>query len=100
MPEAGYLLAVHHAVWHPPSSEQLIDVTPLHDDRKHQPITEKGSVLFLFDEAALPVITETHFGPRPTRFFPPGSDERLVKHVEELRKNEEEACRTIYGLRA
>lgn len=100
MPEAGYLIAVHHAVWHPPNSNELIDVMPFHADQKHWPITERASVLFLFNEAAQPVLTETHFGPLPSRFFPLGKDERLLKHVEELRQKEEQECRDIYGFRS
>jgi hypothetical protein len=99
MPSAGYLVAVHHAVWNPPSSNILIDLTPFHADQKHRPITGKGSVLFLFDQAAQPVLTDTHFGPLPSRFFPLGKDGRLLKHVAELQRTEEQELRDIYGFR-
>jgi hypothetical protein len=97
MPSEGYLIAVHHAVWQPPNSNDLIDVTPFHTDEKHRPITEKKCVLFLFDEAAQPVVTERHFGPLPSRFCPLSDNERLIKHVEELQQKEESECRDIYG---
>jgi hypothetical protein len=97
IPGAGYLMAIHHAVWQPPASTGLIDVTPFHADQKHWPVTQDGSVLFLFDEAAQPVITDKLIAPLPTRYFPLDNDDRLISHVEELKSREEQECRDIYG---
>ena len=100
IPNARYLSATHHAVWQPAGSGQLVDVTPFHTDRRHWPVTEDGDVLFLFDESAQPVVTEKVIAPRPSRYFALGSDERLIQHVEELRRNEEQECGEIYGYMA
>src|ERR1700722_6454186 len=53
IPEPGYVIAFHHAVWHAPDGT-LIDVTPFHHDPKHRPYGVDGSVLFLVDAKAQP----------------------------------------------
>ena len=66
IPGPGYLIAVHHAVWHSPTGE-LVDVTPLHDNPKHQPISQGGDVLlFLVDTNAQPIAVGVTVGPRPS----------------------------------
>jgi hypothetical protein len=91
----GYLLAIHHAVWHAPSGE-LIDVTPFHSDPKHHPICPGDGVLFLVDDAAPPVITDRVMAPLPNRFFALSADARLVQHVKRLETEERQACQRIY----
>ncbi len=90
-----YLFATHHAVWNTPEG-WLVDVTPFHEDPKHHPITKSGSVLFLVDDAARPVVTDRVIAPLPLRYFALGDDRRLRDHVEELRREEERKCREIY----
>lgn len=92
----GYLIAVHHAVWHAPTG-QLVDVTPLHDDPKHRPISPGGDVLFLVDTNARPVVVGSIVGPRPSRFHALDADERLVAYVRRLQEAEDEACRSLYA---
>ncbi len=96
IPGPGYLIAVHHAVWHAPAG-QLVDVTPLHDDQKHRPISPGGDILFLVDTKAQPIVRGTTVGPRPSRFYPLDAGERLVAHVRRLQEVEDEACRNLYG---
>jgi hypothetical protein len=96
IPGPGYLIAVHHAVWHSPTG-QLVDVTPLHDDPKHQPISLGGDVLFLVDTSAHPIAVGVTVGPRPSRFYALDADERLVAYVRGLQDAEDEACRDLYA---
>jgi hypothetical protein len=96
IPGPGYLIAVHHAVWRAPTG-QLVDVTPLHDDPKHQPISPGGDVLFLVDANAQPIAVSSTVGPRPSRFYPLDADERLVAYVRRLQEAEDEACRNLYA---
>lgn len=92
----GYLLATHHAVWHAPGGE-VIDVTPFHENPKHQPITSDRRVLFLVDDAAQPVVAGEKVGPLPLRFFALGNDAAVFAHVESLQQDEEQQCRQLYG---
>jgi hypothetical protein len=94
-PSLGYIIAVHHAVWHAPSGH-LIDVTPFHDNPKHYPVTAKGDVLFLVDDGAQPVVIGNLIAPLPSRFFPLSDDEFLVNYVDRLAKTEQESCRALY----
>jgi hypothetical protein len=96
IPGPGYLIAVHHAVWHSPPG-QLVDVTPLHDDPKHQPISPGGDVLFLVDRNAQPIAAGVTVGPRPSRFYALDADERLVAYVRGLQDAEDEAYRDLYA---
>lgn len=92
----GYLIAIHHAVWHAPSGE-LIDVTPFHADPKHHPLAPGGDVLFLVDDATPPAITDRLMAPQPSRFFALGTEQRLVDHVNRLAQEERQACLRIYS---
>ncbi|WP_144061302.1 hypothetical protein [Hyphomicrobium denitrificans] len=96
IPGPGYLIAVHHAVWHTPTG-QLVDVTPLHDNPKHRPISPGGDVLFLVDTNARPIAVGLTVGPRPSRFYALDADERLVAYVRKLQEAEDEACRNLYA---
>jgi hypothetical protein len=91
----GYILAIHHAVWHAPSGE-LIDVTPFHSDPQNHPLCPGDGVLFLVDDAAPPVITDRVMAPLPSRFFTLSREERLVHHVKRLEEEERQACQRIY----
>jgi hypothetical protein len=95
IPGSDYLIAVHHAVWHAPDGD-LIDVTPFHSDSKHHPISLGGDVLFLVDGKAVPVTTDRLIAPLPSKFSPVSNDERLLSHLDRLRREEEEHCCLIY----
>lgn len=90
----GYLVAIHHAVWHAPGGH-LVDVTPFHSSPQNHPLCAVDGVLFLVDDAAPPVFTDKVIAPRPSRFFPLSAEDRLVKHVERLEEEEQQACRRI-----
>lgn len=92
---SGYLIAVHHAVWHAPTG-QLVDVTPFHEDPKHRPIAPSGDVLFLVDSQAQLMMVGQMIGPRPSRFYAIDPDERLAAHVRSLQQEEQEACGRLY----
>lgn len=94
IPGPGYLIAVHHAVWHAPNGG-LVDVTPFHDDPKHRPISPGGDVLFLVDTKATPITDGFLIWPLPSRFQPLGIHEPLIAHVRHLQ--EEEARRPVFG---
>jgi hypothetical protein len=96
-PGSGYLIAAHHAVWHAPDGH-LFDVTPFHSDLKHRPLAPSGHVLFLVDDHAQPIARGQLIGPLPSKFYPLGSDERLIDHVRRLSEQEEEQCRKIYDI--
>ena len=91
----GYLLAIHHAVWHD-NSGRLTDVTPFHVDPKHRPYGPEGLVVFLVDPHALPITTEQLIAPLATKFHSLGDDITLVRHVERLAQEEEALCQKIY----
>jgi hypothetical protein len=88
LPGRGYLLVVHHGVWHAPD-KKLIDVTPFHSDPKHHPIVVNGdAVLFLIDSSATPLRNE-HVGlALPSWFFPLTDDEAVATHVARLASKE------------
>jgi hypothetical protein len=94
-----YLFATHHAVWHAPNGS-LIDVTPFHEDEKHHPLTpQDGNILFLVDDAAQRVETETLIAPLPLQYFPLSDDQRLLDLIQDYRRKEELECREIYESR-
>lgn len=95
IPGPGYLFVTHHAVWHAPDG-RLVDVTP-YPDAKHQPLGPEGSIIFLVDPASQPVRTGNQVAPLPLRFFARDADPRLVAYVNELNRNEGDACREIYA---
>lgn len=96
IPEPGYLIAIHHAVWNAPDGS-LIDVTPFLTDAKHHPIAYGGSVLFLLDFAADPVRVAGQSAPLPSRFHAITSDARILDHVRQLAGAEDDACRRLYA---
>ena len=94
IPGPGYLIAVHHAVWHAPEGH-LIDVTPFYSEPKHHPISPGRDVLFLGDDSATPVTRERLVAPRSSQFYPLSTEERLITHVQQLVRNEEQELRQI-----
>ena len=94
IPGPGYLIAVHHAVWHAPNG-CMVDVTPFHHDPKHRPLAPGGDVLFLVDDCAEPVTTDKVIAPLPSRFKALSDEERLVAHVQRLTLEERETCLQI-----
>jgi hypothetical protein len=90
-----YLFATHHAVWRAPEG-WLVDVTPFHEDPNHHPHGWDGSVLFLMDDAALPVVIDGEMTALPLRYFAVGDDLRLVEYVDGLRREEERKCGELY----
>ncbi|HZR03037.1 MAG TPA: hypothetical protein VFA81_07690 [Burkholderiales bacterium] len=95
---AGYLIAVHHAVWHAPNGA-LVDVTPFDPDPLHRPLTPAGNddILFLLDSSAVPIQTANVVAPRPSKFYPVSDDERLIAHIQRLQAEEDQNCQRIYG---
>ena len=83
-----YIFVTHHAVWNAPDG-RLIDVTPFHEDTRHHPLLIDGSVLFLVDDRAEPVVKGTVIAPLPLRYFPRGADEKIAKYVEEMNDEEQ-----------
>jgi hypothetical protein len=90
-----YLIATHHAVWHAPIG-QLIDVTPMHEEERHRPITHQGDILFLVDDLARPVQTKSFMAPLPSRFFALDDTAKLNAYVAHLQQDEDRACQVIY----
>jgi hypothetical protein len=90
-----YITATYHAVWHAPGG-QLIDVSPFHDDQRLNPYMENGGVLFLVDDTAKPVVTDSLIAPLPLRYLPLGDDQHLRDYLSELIEKEELECRKIY----
>jgi hypothetical protein len=84
-----YIFVTHHAVWNPPDG-RLIDVTPFHQDPRHHPLLIDGSVLFLVDDKAEPVVKGAVIAPLPLRYFPRGDNEKIVKYVEEMNDKEQQ----------
>ena len=94
MPEQYYLIAVHHAVWYAPDGH-LIDITPFHENPKHQPIVSNNDVIFLVDDQAMPALINRIDFPLPSKFFPLSKDKELADYVEYLNKKEEYECKKI-----
>lgn len=82
-----YLFATHHAVWQGLDG-YLIDVTPFHQDVKHHPITNDGSIVFLVDDLAQPLKKDNKIIPLPLKFFAIQNDAELEKYLDRLRKKE------------
>ena len=93
--ESDYLVAVHHSVWNAPNGD-LVDVTPFHSEMRHRPISPGGDVLFLVDDKALPFTTDRFIAPLPLKFHPINNSGRLLRHLQRLKRKEEEQCRLIY----
>ena len=87
-PDFGdYLFATHHAVWHNPNGT-LIDITPFHKEKKHQPITSDGDVLFLLDESATPIEVGNLRLPLPLIYFPIKANSKILDYIKKLTEQE------------
>jgi hypothetical protein len=91
IPEPGYLLASHHAVWHSPDG-RLVDVTP-YPKAALRPISPGEDTLFLVDAGAKPTRAGKRFIPLPSRAFALSEDAALAAHVEALNREAEEEWR-------
>jgi len=84
-PEEGhYLIATHHTVWHNPDDGHLVNLTPYHAEVAQQPVTHKGELLFLVDDAASPREEGDQLLPQPDRYFAVGDSDSLMQHIAEL----------------
>jgi hypothetical protein len=91
-----YLYVTHHAVWQCPNGE-LVDVTPYREERHEPYAPAEGSILFLVDYAAKPVMSSNQVAPLPLRFFPIGDDPALKQYVQKLNEEEQLRCKEIYA---
>ena len=89
LPGCGYVVLVHHAVWHAPDG-RMIDIT-LYANRFQHPIVNAGNVLFLLDDGAQLVRTGAQLAPLPMQFYAlDEADAAMVEHVAELNRKEVE----------
>lgn len=98
IPDAGYLLAEHHAVWHSYDG-RLIDVTP-YAAAALRPISPGEDTLFLVDPAAMPSQAGAQFVALPARAFALSEDAALEAYVAALNRAAEEAWRKAGGTAA
>jgi hypothetical protein len=82
-----YLFLTHHAVWNHQDG-RLIDVTPFQEDTLHHPLMIDGSILFLVDNSAEPIIRGEVISPLPLRYFALGNDAEINRYVSELNEKE------------
>jgi hypothetical protein len=95
-----YIFLTRHAVWNHRDG-RLIDVTPFHEDKLHHPLMIDGSVLFLVDDSAEPVVKGQVTAPLPLRYFALGDCREINEYVSELnRKEQEELAALIERLNA
>ncbi len=92
LPEPGYLLAAHHAVWHSPDG-RLVDVTP-YPQAALRPISPGEDTLFLVDAGAVPTKAGKRFIPLPSRAFALSEEARLGAAVAALNRTAEDAWRS------
>ena len=79
-----YVVCTPHAVWHNPRDLSLVDVTP-HPNPFHAPEMQDGSVVFLVNKAAEPVVVTDNVILSPAlRFFAVGDSLALAEYVAEL----------------
>lgn len=93
----NYLIATHHAVWRAPNGN-LIDITPFHEELKHQPLTLQGSILFQVNTNAKPIKQGKFLIPRPSKFYPILKSEELKKYIKTLEEQEVKYYRDNYGI--
>ena len=83
-----YLVATHHAVWHDPKTEALVDITPFHKDRSHHPVTFEGDVIFAVDDNAKPYMSGNRIVPLPLKFYPIQFNDGLKEYTQILQQDE------------
>jgi hypothetical protein len=84
-----YIFVTHHAVWCRPDG-RLVDVTPFHDDPKHHPLTQDGSVLFLVDFKAEPVVRGAVTAPLALRYFARTPSTEIEEYVRQMNEKEQQ----------
>lgn len=92
-----YLFINHHAVWFNPSG-YLVDVTPFHNEEKHQPETNCGKVVFLLDGNAQPIPKGVLTIPLPNRYFAIRPSQKLNSYIMSLQKKEFQFYKEEYGI--
>lgn len=93
-----YLIATYHAVWRAPNGK-LIDITPFHENLKHQPLTSQGSVLFQVDTKAQPIKHGRLIIPRPLKFYPILKSEELKEYIKTLEEQEAFYYKVKFGIK-
>jgi len=93
----NYLIATHHAVWRAPDGI-LIDITPFHEEPKHQPLINQGSVIFQVDTNAKPIKQGRLLIPRPLKYYAIGKSKELDEYMVTLRAEEAKYYRDNFGI--
>lgn len=93
----NYLVATHHAVWRA-SDGVLIDITPFHEELKHQPLTIQGSIIFQVDTNSKPIQLSKLLLPRPLKFYAIGNCKLLNDYMDILRAGEAQFYIDNYGI--
>lgn len=94
----NYLIATHHAVWRAPNGN-LIDITPFHEELKHQPLTLQESVLFQVDTKAQPIKIGKFLIPRPLKFYPILKSAELKEYIKTLEEQEIKYYKEKFGIK-
>ncbi len=89
-----YLFATHHCIWGSPDGNP-IDITPFNEEPKHHPITQDGSVLFLIDDTAMPLIKGDVIAPLPLRFFAIEDNQEIKEYVAKLNSDESDKYKML-----
>ena len=93
----NYLIATHHAVWRAPDGI-LIDITPFHEELKHQPLTNQGSVIFQVDTNAEPIKQGKLLIPRPLKYYAIGKSKELDEYMDTLIAEEVKYYKENFGI--
>ena len=93
----NYLIATHHSVWRAPDGI-LIDITPFHEELKHQPLTNQGSVIFQVNTIAKPIKQGKRLIPRPLKYYAIGKSKELDEYLETQRAEEAKYYKDNFGL--
>lgn len=94
----NYLVATHHAVWRAQDGK-LIDITPFHEEVRHQPLTNQGSVIFQVDTNAKPIKHGKLQIPRPLKFYPILKSEELNNYLKTLEQKEINYYKSKFGIK-
>lgn len=94
----GYIVAIHHAVWHELSTGRLFDITPFHDDMLHHPLTENNNVVFLLDDNAKPVVANSAHIPLPSKFHTLDESKEMAEYIDSLIQQENETHKRFLNL--
>ena len=94
----NYLVATHHSIWRAPDGN-LFDITPFHEELKHQPLTNQGSVIFQVDTNAKPIKLGKILIPRPLKFYPISKSEDLNNYLKTLEQKEIDDYKSKFGIK-